>query len=230
MCSNSRVLGSLDVPLSPAGVEQVLGTVSLLNELVIEELAIGAICSSDTGPAHETAQLLAEKFGLPLISTSQLTNQSLGLWEGLLKSDIERKYGRRFCSRGSILDIDSPPEGEDSDAVRERVAAALRKATRRYRGLLVVAGDPLTRYIKEYLQPAETLVIEPASATDSPKAEPIAGCSGERNHCHSELLSLPISLPAPKMNRGWSMFGNWMGSSASSQVPVTASLVEVAGS
>ncbi len=231
LCSQMRVVGGLDVSLSPRGIEQVAATGTFLHELVTKDLAVGAIYSSDSGPAFEAAQILATQLGFPIVATPLLANQSLGLWEGLQRSEIERKYGRRFCSKGAFLDVESPPEGESGDDVRQRVATILKKATRRYLGLIIVADDPLIRYVREFLSPAETMILEApekgySSSQTAPELQKSPSSLGESghelstvkvaevDHCHCELLTICNTIPAPRMASRWSIFSGWMGQSA----------------
>ncbi len=228
LCSQMRVVGGLDVSLSPRGIEQVAATGTFLHELVTKDLAVGAIYSSDSGPAFESAQILASQLGLPIVATPLLANQSLGLWEGLQKSEIERKYGRRFCSKSTFLDVESPPEGESGDDVRQRVATILKKATRRYLGLVIVADDPLIRYVREFLSPAETMILEApekgfSSSQTAPELQKSPSALGESghelatvkvaevDHCHCELLTICNTIPAPRIASRWSIFSGWMG-------------------
>lgn len=231
LCSQMRVVGGLDVSLSPRGIEQVAATGTFLHELVTKDLAVGAIYSSDCGPAFEAAQILATQLGFPIVATPLLANQSLGLWEGLQRSEIERKYGRRFCLKGAFLDVESPPEGEAGDDVRQRVATILKKATRRYLGLIIVADDPLIRYVREFLSPAETMMLEAperglSSSQTVPEKQKLPRSSGdsdhelatanvtEVDHCHCELLTICNTIPAPRMASRWSIFSGWIGQAA----------------
>lgn len=125
----ARVQGATDLPISEAGEAQVRGEVATLGRPPIAAV----ICGPDEASVA-TARILAEAAGVRVNVVPELTEVHLGLWEGILKSELED----RFCRAGRRWDEDpacvTPPEGETLEAFMARLLPALRKALGRIRG------------------------------------------------------------------------------------------------
>lgn len=89
-----------------------------------------------TGPdeaSRQTAEALAAKAGCGVKVVDELREINLGLWEGMLASEFERRYPR-VCRQwledpASVM----APEGENLEEVRERVMGALSRELDRWR-------------------------------------------------------------------------------------------------
>ena len=89
-----------------------------------------------TGPdeaSRQTAEALAARAGCGVKVLDDLREINLGLWEGMLASEFERRYPR-VCRQwledpASVM----APEGENLEEVRERVVGALSRELDRHR-------------------------------------------------------------------------------------------------
>jgi broad specificity phosphatase PhoE len=126
--AEGRLQGHTDRPLSDYGRRQAR---RLAEELVGEELE--AIYSSDLARAHETAEIVGERLGLPVALEPDLREKDWGTWEGL--DAVER-------DRVEFV-------GESTEAHQERMLRALRRIAERHPGdgrvLVVTHGGSMRR-------------------------------------------------------------------------------------
>ena len=118
-----RMAGATDVPLSQQGVEAVRGTADGLADVHLSTI----FCSPDEA-SQVTAQEVARATGGKIRIIDELAEISLGLWEGLLASELEDK-----CPRAYRQWVEDPahvqvPEGERLDEARGRILEGLSRA------------------------------------------------------------------------------------------------------
>jgi glucosyl-3-phosphoglycerate phosphatase len=111
-----RFQGQIDISLDEVGVQQAERAARLLAALRPD-----AIFSSDLRRATDTATSLSRIVGLPINADKDLRERYGGEWEGLLDSEIRERYPAEHATW-------SPPKGESSHAVGERVCSALERA------------------------------------------------------------------------------------------------------
>ncbi|MFA5354405.1 MAG: histidine phosphatase family protein [Thermodesulfovibrionales bacterium] len=140
-----RYKGSIDVPLSERGVEQIRRssrfiTYNLLSKAVSKyagylcdlhgkaeapENGLSAVYCSPLSRALKSAEIIAEPHGLPPIVIPDIRERSFGIWEGMTFTEIKEKHPVEFEAwANNPLDY-SPIEGESTLAVKERVIRAL---------------------------------------------------------------------------------------------------------
>jgi probable phosphoglycerate mutase len=78
-----RIQGTLDIPLSEQGSQEVARLVGELRNEAIELLY-----SPSSQPAWQTAEILAEELHLKLKRLDRMQNVNLGLWQGMLLEDV----------------------------------------------------------------------------------------------------------------------------------------------
>src|SRR5438105_20624 len=125
--AEGRLQGHTDRPLSDFGREQAR---RLADDLVGEEL--DAIYASDLIRARETAEIIGERLGLPVVIDPDLREKNWGTWEGLTS---EERLGVDF-------------EGETTEEHRDRVLRAVRRIAERHPGqriAVVTHGGSLRR-------------------------------------------------------------------------------------
>jgi len=126
--AEGRLQGHTDRPLSDYGRRQAR---RLAEELEGEELE--AIYSSDLARAHETAEIVGERLGLPISLEPALREKDWGSWEGL--DAVER-------DRVEFV-------GESTEAHQERMLRALRRIAELHPGngrvLVVTHGGSMRR-------------------------------------------------------------------------------------
>jgi len=105
--------------LNAAGRAQAL---AILEQL--PDADFSAIYSSDLLRARQTAGLIAESLGLTVILDPRLREMNLGVWEGMLSSEIEAQYPLELERRKQNPLHAPAPKGESPFEVAERVIAA----------------------------------------------------------------------------------------------------------
>ncbi|HJQ74049.1 MAG TPA: histidine phosphatase family protein [Gaiellaceae bacterium] len=126
--ADGRLQGQTDRPLSEFGRRQAR---QLADELAAEELE--AIYASDLSRARETAEIVGERLGLPVVLDADLREKDWGTWEGLTSVERERV---EFV-------------GESTQAHQDRILRALRRISERHPGdgrvLVVTHGGSMRR-------------------------------------------------------------------------------------
>jgi probable phosphoglycerate mutase len=110
-----RFQGQSDIPLDATGQAQAQRAARLLAGLRPD-----MIVSSDLSRAASTAAPLARLTGLDVIFDKDLRERHGGRWEGLTDAEIRARYPAEHSTW-------TPPDGEPTLAVADRVAAALRR-------------------------------------------------------------------------------------------------------
>ena len=126
--AEGRLQGQTDRPLSDFGRRQAR---QLAEELAGDQ--VEAIYSSDLSRARETAEIVAERLGLPVVLDPDLREKDWGTWEGLTAVERDRV---EFV-------------GESTEAHQERMLRALRGISERQpadgRVLVVTHGGSMRR-------------------------------------------------------------------------------------
>jgi probable phosphoglycerate mutase len=110
-----RFQGQSDIPLNETGQAQAERAARLLASLRPE-----LVVSSDLSRAASTAAALSRVTGLEVTSDKDLRERHGGGWEGLNDAEIRVRYPAEHASW-------SPPDGEPSAVVADRVAGALQR-------------------------------------------------------------------------------------------------------
>jgi glucosyl-3-phosphoglycerate phosphatase len=110
-----RFQGQSDIPLDETGQAQAERAARLLAALRPD-----LIVSSDLSRAAQTAAPLSRLTGLEVTLDKDLRERSGGCWEGLTDTEIRTRYPVEHASW-------TPPDGEPSALVADRVAGALHR-------------------------------------------------------------------------------------------------------
>jgi broad specificity phosphatase PhoE len=111
-----RFQGQSDIPLDETGQAQAERAARLLAALRPD-----LIVSSDLSRAAGTAAALSRLTGIEVTLDKDLRERSGGCWEGLTDTEIRTRYPVEHANW-------TPPDGEPSATVAERVAGALHRA------------------------------------------------------------------------------------------------------
>jgi broad specificity phosphatase PhoE len=175
----SRIQGTLDIPLSDAGRKQAAEAAEALRPYLPKAL----YCSPGSSP-EETAGILGQAFDLKPKTLDQLQNVNLGLWQGLVVEEIRRKQPKVYKQWQEHPETIHPPEGETLAQVNERVEEVLTKLGRKYRSgaIALIAAEPLASLIRQRVEGSEIGDLWRA----------VNGCG------HFDVLTLEASLPPKK--------------------------------
>jgi broad specificity phosphatase PhoE len=110
-----RFQGQSDIPLDETGQAQAERAARLLAALRPD-----LIVSSDLSRAASTAAPLARLTGLEVTLDKDLRERHGGCWEGLTDTEIRERYPEAHATW-------TPPDGEPTTTVADRVAAALQR-------------------------------------------------------------------------------------------------------
>ena len=128
-----RFQGHSDVPLSAEGRAQAA---MLGKNLSVDH--VDMIYASDLTRAMETAAPLAQRFGLEVISDTQLRELNFGAWEGRNFNDVNAENPnamKNFYTDPEQADI---PESEPFPEFQRRVAGRVREIVAQERGKRIV--------------------------------------------------------------------------------------------
>jgi probable phosphoglycerate mutase len=136
-----RWQGHSDRPLNDTGRDQAR---ALAAELSGEP--VSAVYSSDLLRAYETARVVAEQFGLDVVTVSGLRERRFGSWEGLEDVEVERRFPG----------VRSPPDGETREDMARRVLESLEVIATSHPGrtvLVVSHGGPIRAVLRHHSHP-----------------------------------------------------------------------------
>lgn len=115
-----RYQGRMDIPLNENGRRQAH---LLAKALSCEEISL--IFSSPLKRALETAKVISLQKGVPIIVRDELSEIYHGEWEGLLLSEVKRKYADVFEMWKREPEKTTIPSGESLNMVLNRVKPLL---------------------------------------------------------------------------------------------------------
>lgn len=133
---SGRLQGSTDLPPSSDGLLEVQRQLAVLGRL-----RLSAVIAGPDEASVATARLLADASGSRVTLLDELSEIRFGLWEGILRSDLED----RFCRAGRQWDEDptcvTPPDGESVEAFAARALPAIRRIVAKTLGKRTVLAN-----------------------------------------------------------------------------------------
>ncbi|RMG73728.1 MAG: alpha-ribazole phosphatase [Nitrospirae bacterium] len=141
-----RYKGHIDVPLSEEGIKEVEALARIIKG---HFNPVSKIYCSDLSRAKQTAEIIAGSLGLEPLAMNVLRERSFGLWEGMSFEEIASAYPEEFERWKSDPYRFSPPEGESTEDVKNRVVPAVEEIINRHRGerVMVVSHGGVTRVL-----------------------------------------------------------------------------------
>jgi broad specificity phosphatase PhoE len=133
---DGRFQGWADPSLNDAGRAQARTLAGRLRDVPFD-----AVYSSDLRRAHETAVIVAEPHGVPVVSDPGLREIDVGSWSGLTRAEIEERFPGA-----------EHHDGETREEHRERVVAAVERIARAHTGerILVVSHGGSLRALRRH--------------------------------------------------------------------------------
>lgn len=128
-----RYQGQLDSALTDNGLRQ---SRELAARLAREKLS--ALHSSDLGRAMQTAEIIAKYTSLAIVTCSGLRERHLGIFQGLLKREIQQRFPDEYRSfKGTDPDY-VIREGESAAQAATRIISALESIAQQHAGQRIV--------------------------------------------------------------------------------------------
>jgi len=122
-----RFRGRCDISLSRRGLEQAQRTAEALSNL-----RPAALLSSPLKRCLQTAQPLADRFGLTIEPSEGLNDVNFGEWSGLRRDEVKRRWSSEFARwRNGDLSLRFPG-GESLNDAKERIASLIRSLEKRF--------------------------------------------------------------------------------------------------
>jgi phosphoserine phosphatase len=140
-----RIKGSLDIPLSPTGIQQAEAAAKNLNGMQLDCLYV-APCES----AQETARFIVRRNRWKHKSLDCLRNVDHGLWQGRLVDEVRRLQPKVYRQFQEEPDSVCPPGGETLEAASERVAQCIQRLKRKHQGKRIgmVVPEPMASVVR----------------------------------------------------------------------------------
>ncbi len=136
--TEGRLLGRVELPITPAGETQCLGWAD-----VLRPAGLARILHGPDELATRSAQLIAGRLGIPAKEVDELAEVDFGLWAGLTEPELKARFGSVYHElREAPLNV-HPPDGEQLAVAAERIDTVLRKRTRRQDGALGLVLRPV---------------------------------------------------------------------------------------
>ena len=147
-----RIKGTLDIPLSEAGLSQVGHLIAELHKTPIDHV-YGSPCRS----AQQTAELLAADHRLKLKTVDDLQNLNHGLWHGKLIDEVRVNQPKVFRQLQEHPETVCPPQGEPVGAALDRVRGLISRLLRKHRSgtVAIVVPEPLATMVAVVLRQGE---------------------------------------------------------------------------
>ena len=161
--AQGRWQGWADPPLNETGREQARALAAQLRDTLFD-----AVYASDLGRAHQTAVIVAEPHGVPVVADPALREIDVGRWSGLTRTEIDERFSGERAG------------GETREQHASRVLAAVERIAREHRGqrILIVTHGGTMRALRSHVSE------EPL--------HPIANCSVLELHFRDDRLVSPI--------------------------------------
>ncbi len=106
---------------------------------VLLDMEITAIFTSPLPRAVETAEIMSEVLGSPMIEEEGLIDVDYGAWQGLTVDEVKGKFGEEMMRSWVEDPVNfSFPQGERLSDARERLEATLPRLGREHQGKAIV--------------------------------------------------------------------------------------------
>jgi len=124
-----RFRGLADIDLNEVGAKQAEAV-----SYRVMQWKVDAVYSSPLKRAVSTAQSIAGRFGLPVVTLDGIIDMNFGDWQGLTIEEVKNRYPEQFdfwLNSPHRLEI---PGGETLDEVRQRAVTAINGLAKQHVG------------------------------------------------------------------------------------------------
>jgi broad specificity phosphatase PhoE len=139
-----RWQGHADPPLNDAGRRQARALAA-----EVERDGVAAVYSSDLRRASETAHVVADRLGLPVVEDPGLREIDVGSWSGLTRVEVRDRYPEGFAR---WLQGEIGHDGETREELTDRVLGAVQRIAAAHEGetVLVVTHGGAIRALRRH--------------------------------------------------------------------------------
>ena len=143
-----RIQGTLDVPLSDQGRDEVSQAIDGLRGR-----SLTAIYCAPCEAAQETAEIIGQALAVKVKPLENLRNLDQGLWQGMLVDEVRVKQPKVYRQWQEHPENVCPPEGEMLAEAAERIDDAMEKLVRKHRSgnIGLVVPEPLATLVAKRL-------------------------------------------------------------------------------
>ncbi|MCH2181830.1 MAG: histidine phosphatase family protein [Mariniblastus sp.] len=147
-----RITGSLDIPLSDLGRNQVQRLSAEMPPMTVDR-----VYSAPSSAARQTLQELPRFKNVKVRFDDNLANVNHGLWHGMQIVELQKNQPKLFKQWQENPELVQPPGGESIDEVRLRVNRLIRQIRRKQKAgkVLIVAAEPVAGIILSELDGSE---------------------------------------------------------------------------
>jgi len=143
------LLGQKDVELNETGIDQA-------HELgkKMKDFDIDLIISSSMTRTKQTTEIVNGYIHKTVRIEPRLKERNVGVYEGLTLKEVQEKYQRGYTSEMAYHK--TPPGGESSQEVQERVFAVMDELKKNYpdKNILIISHSFIIRMIDKYFNPS----------------------------------------------------------------------------
>jgi broad specificity phosphatase PhoE len=147
-----RIKGTLDIPLSAQGADEVARTVTELADVPLE-VVYTAPCQC----AEQTATAVAQSHRTKVKTIEELRNLDHGLWHGKLIEEMRQCQPKVYRQWQEHPETVCPPGGETLGEAQERLRGGLGKILKKHRSgvVAVVVPEPAASLVRCFLDDSE---------------------------------------------------------------------------
>ncbi len=152
--AQGRVQGTLDIPLSEDGRQQIEQVAGALRAELLQKGEIKACYAAPGLATQQSADLLATQLKLKIKTLDDLQNLDHGLWQGMLIDDIKVKQPKVYRQWQEHPETVCPPEGESLQVVRERLQRVVAKISKKQKSgtVAIIVAEPVASLLKNLLR------------------------------------------------------------------------------
>lgn len=162
-----RIAGSLDVPLSEIGIQQIEKLAKELDDVKIDRVFAGP-----SAAARQSAEIIADAQSakIKIKIEDELKNLDYGLWHGMRIDELKDTQPKLFKLWQEQPESVFPPNGETVEQTKTRVEKFAKKLVKKAKPqtIIVVAAEPIAcilRSILESVDLAQYWTVEANCAT-----------------------------------------------------------------
>jgi broad specificity phosphatase PhoE len=152
----NRVAGAHSLPLTD---DALAAARSLVDAIATPLTAL--YLHRDNEACRQVGEMIGAKFSTRLRNREELRELRLGLWEGLTREELRRRFPTAFPQWEERPQTVTPPEGESIEQAVGRVTPALKKIVKRNRGgaVALVLRPMVMQIVRGLLQKEPTDAI-----------------------------------------------------------------------